>query len=276
VSETNNRRASDILDEATGALRDAPCPAGPPADLTAGTVAAVKNRLAGTAPASELARRQRRRRVMRYLSFGTAAAVILGLAGLLWFGGPSATARVHKAMDEAAKAKSVRVVQKIDGETVSTTHYRGDNVRFEEPGKRTMILDLKTRKRIELDLVAKTARRYDVTDEEAGELADEFAAARDFLSIFRGIKDATVKELKGEKIGERPAKVYEVSHPGGDKYAPMKATLWIDEKTGFPVRLHDRNHPAGELVHEFDSWNEDFDAKLFDLKIPAGYREVKE
>ena len=47
MSEQNSRPTPDPLDEAAGALRDAPVPAGPPPELTAATVAALKNRLAG-------------------------------------------------------------------------------------------------------------------------------------------------------------------------------------------------------------------------------------
>ena len=73
MSEANSRPTPDILDEATGALRDAPVPAGPSADLAAATVAALNNRLAGAVP-SEQFRRERRRRIMRYVGFTTAAA----------------------------------------------------------------------------------------------------------------------------------------------------------------------------------------------------------
>ena len=136
MSEQNNRPTPDILDEATGALRDAPVPAGPPADLTAATVAAITNRLAGTVP-SEPARRQKRRRIMRYWGLGTAAAVvaIATAAGVLLLGGTSAAARVQKALDNAAKAKSVRLVNKLDRdgklETVMTMYVQTERSRWD-------------------------------------------------------------------------------------------------------------------------------------------------
>lgn len=272
-----NTRTPEMLDEATKAIRDATTPAGPPDELMAATVAAMKTRLASPSPASELAYRQRRR-LMRYIGYGTATifAVTFGTVGVFWFAGPSASAKVQKAMNEAAKAKSVRVVQKV-GDTVQyTDYYQGNMFRMEVPGKSVEIIDLKARKGIELDLVAKTAHPFDLTEEYESAVALDLAAAKDLLGVLRGLKDAEVKETKGEKVGDRATKVYTISYPGDGKLAPMNATVWVDEKTGFPVRLQHHDHPQGDSIVEFDSWNEEFPAKLFDLKVPAGYREVKE
>jgi|GEM_PF-7001084 len=272
-----NTRTPEILDEATKVLRDAPTPAGPPDELVVATVAAMKSRLASPSPASELAYPQRRR-LMHYLGYGTATifAATFAAVGVFWFAGPSASAEVRKAMNEAAKAKSVRVVQKV-GDTVQyTNYYQGNVFRMEVPDKSVEIIDLKARKGIELDLVAKTARPFNLTEEYERTAALDFAAAKDFLSVVRGMKDAEIKETKNEKVGDRATKVYAISYPGDGEIAPMKATLWVDEKTGFPVRLQHHDHPQGDSILEFDSWNEEFPAKLFDMKVPAGYREVKE
>ena len=115
MSEVNDGPTPDALEDATGALRGAPVPAGPPTELSAATVAAIQNRLAGAPPASELARR-RRRTIMRYIGFGTATAAAVAVAtaaGILWFGG-SAAAHVQKAIDNAEKATSVKVTMTIE------------------------------------------------------------------------------------------------------------------------------------------------------------------
>lgn len=214
---------------------------------------------------------------MRYVRYGsfTTAAVLIGTVVLIGIGGPSAAARVQKAMDEVAKAKSVRVVQKVGDDVLETTHFQGDVVRYEVPDKQVLIFDLKTRKGLELDLQQKTASRIELSDEEAKVGAEELAATRDFLGFFRGIKDASVKELKGETINGRAVKVFELNHPGSDpKYPAMKATLCVDEKTGFPVRLRPGEPQIGP-VFEFGPWNEKFDAKLFRLDVPEGFKLIE-
>src|SRR5262245_44776710 len=91
MSERNSQPTLDVLDQATEELRDAPIPAGPPAVLTTAAVAAINHRLAGAVP-GELASRQRGRRVVRYIGYGSAVAFagvfVLALAagaGVMFF-----------------------------------------------------------------------------------------------------------------------------------------------------------------------------------------------
>src|SRR5262249_41491813 len=124
----------DILDKAIGALRDVPVPDGPPAELVAATVGAINQRLARAAPAGP----SRRRRTRRYAGYPAAGAVAVAtLAGVLGFGGSSAAARVQKALDNAAKAKSVKVTVmlinvEIEGKMthVQTMFRQGDMIRM--------------------------------------------------------------------------------------------------------------------------------------------------
>jgi hypothetical protein len=225
VSDANSRPAPDILDQATGALRGAPVPAGPPADLTAATVAAVNNRLTGVTP-GEPTRQSRRRKIMRYIGYGTATAAAVGiatLAGVLWLGGGSAAAKLQKALDNAEKAGSVRIVFKSGpkgAEQTDVTIYRqGDFARVEDRDGKFRIVDLKGRKRLELDPVAKTARLIDLTAEEADAAADVYAKYANPLKTVRGAAGAVVKELPDERAGDRVLKVYSVrrgppGHPG--------------------------------------------------------------
>ena len=51
MSELNHQPTPDTLDQATAAIRDATVPAGPPADVTAATLAAIDSRLTLSRPA---------------------------------------------------------------------------------------------------------------------------------------------------------------------------------------------------------------------------------
>jgi len=276
VSEANNCRPPDPLDEATSALREIIVPPGPRQELTTATVAAVNNRLAGTTLAGEFAHRQRRRKLMRYIGYGTAIVIVVATAAaVFWFSGSSAAAKVQKARDTAAKAKSVRVVVKKAGTAECVSIVQGDMIRNEEPGKSVIITDVKSRKALELDLVRKTARWEDLDDAAVRELSLGLASLGDELGFYSSDK---VTELPGEKIGERETKVFAIEITVKDLKGndlTIKRTLWVDKKTDLPVRFqcHD---PTGDLISEFDSWNEEFDPKLFELKVPEGFREVKE
>src|SRR5207248_177246 len=145
VSDTNHRPMPDIVEQAAGALRDAPVPAGPPAELAAATLAAINNRLAGTVPAEQV-RRERRRRIMRYMGISTAAAVILGTAGVLWFGSSRAIA-LNDVIQKVKEAESVSFVetQRLGDQPPMEMTYsiHGPLVRIEGMGT-VLVLDTKT------------------------------------------------------------------------------------------------------------------------------------
>jgi outer membrane lipoprotein-sorting protein len=284
MTESNSQPARDILDQATGELRETPTPPGPPADLVAATVAAINNRFTGALPA-EIVRQQRRRRIMRYIGFGSATAAVVGIAtfaGVFWLGGASAAAKLQKALDNAEKAQSFRIVFKSGpngAEQTDVTIYRqGDFARVEDRDGKFRIIDLKGRKRLDLDPAAKTARLIDLTAEEADAAADVYAKYTNPLKTVRGTAGTTVKELPDEKAGDRLLKIYSVQHRGDEKNPAILARLWVDAKTTLPVRIVvDEGQPdGGPTVIEFDQWNAEFGAKLFELKVPADYREVKE
>jgi hypothetical protein len=284
MSETNHRPTRDVLEQATEALRATPVPAGPPAELAAATVAAVASRLPAAVP-SELAYQSRRRKIMRYIGYGTTAAAVVGvatLAGLLGLGSRSAAASFQEALDNAEKARSVRIVfksgQKGAEQTDVTIYRQGDFARVEDRDGKYRIVDLKERKRLDLDPDARTARLVELTAEEADAAADVYAKYNNPLKTVRGAAGATVKELPDEKAGDRVLKVYSVHHPGDEKHPTILARLWVDAKTTLPVRIVvDEGQPeGGPTVIEYDRWNAEFDAKLFERTVPAGYQEVKE
>lgn len=288
MSNLNHR--PDVLDDATGALRDTPIPDGPPAELLAAAVAAIDHRLAGAVPAGP----SRRKRIMRYVGYTTATAtavVIATLAGILWLGGNSAAARVQKALDNAAKAKSVRLVwtREFEGKTtlLMTVHIQDGRSRWEGRNRdqdTTLLIDIPGRQGLNLNHIDKTAKREALTGDRLTDARTQHEVFFNPLGVLRDTKDMTVKELDGEKIDGRPMKVFMLSHPGNDEQGAMTAVLWIDQKTDLPARLkllddalatEDPSGPKVDTVIAFEDWNKEFDAKLFRLDVPEGYKEVE-
>jgi outer membrane lipoprotein-sorting protein len=263
------------LTDATRALLDAPCPPGPPPELVAATVAAATARLAGTTPAGELAPHSRRRMRMRLIGYATAGVALA--AALVWAAGTSAEAQVQRAAEEAGKAKSFRSVRRTGATIEAVVTVQGNALRREEPDKSVLVIDFGTRTALALDLVAKTATRSKLSADEADALANQLADARDVLGFYRRLK-ADVKRLENEKIGTRDTHVYTIAvpvvRPGGVNLQ-VKRTLWQDPKTGLPVRFA-CHEATGDVVSDFESWNEEFPAALFECKVPPGFREVKE
>lgn len=284
MSDTNHQPTPDILDTAIGALRDAPVPAGPSADLATATVAAVHNRLAGAVP-SELARQQRRRRIMRYIGYGTATAVVVAVAtaaGILWFGGGSATAHFQKALDNAERAKSVKVTMTIENggkvTHVGTLYRQGDMIRAETvqdaelPDKPVIVGDLKTRKTLTLLPQTKTAQRATVGEQELRFITGMLSNFTDLRAQLGGKDAKAVKEVGTETIGDRKTTAYELTAKGP---LPGLWKVWVDPKTNFPVRARlAQEKGKNAFTLDFEDWNKDFDPKLFSLDPPEGYKLI--
>jgi outer membrane lipoprotein-sorting protein len=266
---------TDPLDAAIGALRAAPVP-----QLPADLVTDVTSRL----PA-EPARASRRKKLMRYARYGaaTAAAVALSVAaGLLWPAETSAAAHVHKALDNAAKAKSVKVTARLVNAEVpgkmthiQTMFRQDDMLRIETvwappevPDKPVTVADLMTRQSLTLLPGLKTATRSTLGVEESRGLAAVMGDFAGMTARLTGGDDKAVKAVGGEQIGGRRTKAYEITVKEPKVAHPGVWTVWVDPETELPVRLADSQRA---LVLDFEDWNKDFDPKLFTLDVPAGY-----
>jgi outer membrane lipoprotein-sorting protein len=279
VSEENSRPTPDILDEATRALRDAPVPAGPPVDLTAATVAAVKNQLAGIVP-SEQARRERRRRIMRYIGFGTATAATLAivtLAGVTWLGSGRAIA-FEKVLDKVKQAESVTFVEKQklgdQAEIELVYSIRGPSVRVEAPGT-VIIIDTKEKTGL---MLAPAAKVYEKIDKGSPNKIHGPAGASpidDLLKLKDRKPESTVEEkLDGKTVQKLTIKGDPKADPPGDW------VIWVDPKTELPVKMTytGTTHAGDKQVsvtktYEKFAWNAKLDDTLFDMKVPEGYTE---
>lgn len=285
MSDLNHRPRPDVLDRATIALRDAPVPTGQPADLTTATLAAIDHRLAGVSP-RESHRRRTLMRIMRYGTLATAAAV---LAAVLWLPGRSPADDVKKAVRKAEAAKTVRLLVEQDdgaGNKLTTRIYRAEGKRrtdTESVGL-TVVLDEKDRKGVMLFAKQKAYRAFDLgTGDPLDPLARKGYDHNSVCHTFKNVRDNHTVTTADEYLDGRKTKAYEVTDVGFDEggadfkgKADMK--LWVDPKTDLPVRsrlvlrLADKTVTS---VYTYLGFDEDLDPKLFDTKVPDGYKPME-
>lgn len=279
MSEANNRPTPDVLDEAARALRDVPTPPGPLPELTVATLAAVQQRLTGTVPASEPARRQRRRKIMRYIGYGTATAAAVALAtaaATFWFTGNQAVA-LDKVLDNVQKAESVTFVekQKLGDQGELELHYsvRGPRVRIEFANGTALVVD--TKQRTGLMLFPKEKGYLHIDKDKLHGPAGGKLPIDDLLAL-RDRKPTSVEKekLDGKEVQKLTIKGEPKADPPGDW------VLWIDPKTELPVKMtYSGTTSAGgkevsvmKVYEKFD-WNVKLDDKLFDMTVPEGYTD---
>jgi len=276
VSQQNSRPTPDILKQATEALRDAPVPAGPPPELAAATVAAIHNRLAGAVP-SEQVRRERRRRIMRYVGFSTAAAVVLGTAAFLGLGGSRAVA-LDRVLDKVKQAESVKFVerQKLGDQPEMALEYsiRGPMVRVDAAGT-VFVIDTKGKVGL---MFVEAAKAYVKIDKDSPSKIHGPAGKSpidDLLALKDRKPESTVKEkLDGRTVQKLTIKGDPKADPPGDW------VIWGDPKTELPVKMTysgttfagDKQVSVTKTYEKFE-WNAKLDDSLFDMTVPAGYTE---
>ncbi len=283
MTDSNHRPQPDTLDAATAALRDAPIPPGPSDDLTAVTLAAMNHRLAGATPRGL---HHRRRTIMRVIGFSATAAAVLAAVFLL--PGRSPADDVKRAVRKSEAAKTIRLLVEQDdgaGTKLTTKIYKADGVRRTdtEPVGLTVILDEKGQKGVMLFAKQKAYRTLDLgADDPAGRGAKGGYDHNSVCAAFKNLPDNHLKAAADEYLDGRKTKAYEVTDVGFDEggadfkgKADMK--LWVDPKTDLPVRsrlilrLADKTVTS---VYTYLGFDEDLDPKLFDTKIPDGYKPL--
>jgi outer membrane lipoprotein-sorting protein len=278
MTDRNHRPGPDPLAAATAALQSAPTPPVPD-DLAAAATAALVNRL--PAPAQNV----RRKRFMRYARYGAAtaaAAAVAVTAAVIWPSGSSA-AMLHAALQKARQAESVRYTQTLAVEgipdNVELARLRGHQFRIEAAdGSQVRVADLKARQAVILDTDRRLAQQIDLPAGPDGQ-----PSLLDSLNKLAG--------RPGEKAGEEDAGgvrtvKYKVT-VDAPKGAPRDWSVWVDPKTGWPVKLRaagkvavpqadgkEKEVPYTLTLDRFE-WNAAFDEKLFSLATPEGYRAIK-
>jgi outer membrane lipoprotein-sorting protein len=269
MNDRMGRNERDVLDRATAALRDARISDGPSLQLTASTVEALQT----SNPAPSVIRRIQRRKLMfRVARYGAAAAavILVVMAGAFWLLDRTASTTFADMVENVKRAKSVSFVahQKFAIELETKVFIQGNLIRCEIPDALVLIADLNQRKVLELDPYRKVARWIDKKDRpDIEELKDPIEQLR---NLKEDAKDHA-KSLGDEEVGGRKCHVYQIkglaksSWIGGDQF-----TLWVDVKTGLPVKIHaDDEHTS--LTFEDFKWDEPLKTDLFSLEIPKGY-----
>ena len=263
---------SDPLDRVVEALRTAPVPPGPSAEVMAATVAAVTDR-------AKPLHAERRRRVMRIVGYGTAgtlAAGVLVAAGVLWVGAGSVTA-LEEALKKAERATSYRVVftdRRGDATTeIATLHIQGTSFRLDKSNGAVVLQEITPNgvTTLTLDPLNSTARlvKFPGANPDAA-----LAFVTDPLADFRNEKDWVVREADKEAIDGRAMRVYEITpvKPAPNRH-PCK--LWVDAASGLPVRMSETKGEQVERVRTYHAWNEKFDPKMFEMIVPEGYTLIE-
>jgi outer membrane lipoprotein-sorting protein len=271
----NLRPSPDVLDAATAALRDAAVPPGPPDRLIADTLAAVATRRAAR-PST-----QRRRWIMRIIGVGTLTTAAAVVTALVAFPAHSPAGELKKAVQKAEQAKTVRVQIETDhggDNKMTTTNYiAGDKLRteFQPRGLVVVVNGSEDPKGVMLITKMQTFR---VLDPDKDALVKQVREdVRTALAQFKVPADDKVKGLPDENLDGRKTKVYEIKNvvlPGTRARADLK--MWIDPKTDLPVQSRVSAMMEGRPVTttaKYLGFNEELDPKLFETKVPEGYRK---
>ncbi len=270
---SNNNPRADWLDDAFRTLRETPVEAGPPADVIASTIEALRKR---ETPPETLRLRPRRTTMFSTLRYyAAAAAVLLAMtAGFLWLLHDTAPLFAEMIVN-VQKAKSVRfrVKQKLGAHPEMETRFfgRGERIRYEIPDLYALILDTVRRTGLELDLFRKVAHKKEFS---AKVPAEALRDPVDRLAELPGAVKDRVQKQPDETIDGRKCQVFDVK--GGQRgtaniLVPDQFRLWVDVQTRLPVRIvaEDKNI---HLVYDDFHWDEALPDQLFSLNVPHGFR----
>jgi hypothetical protein len=271
----NLRPSPDVLDAATAALRDAAVPPGPPDRLTADTLAAVATRRAAR-PSS-----QRRRWIMRIIGAGTLTTAAAVVTALVAFPASSPAGELKKAVQKAEQAKTVRVQIETDhggdSKMTVTNFIAGDKLRSEFQPRGLVLVVNGSEDPKGMMLITKMQTFREVDPDKDALVKQVRGDVRNALAQFKVPADDKVKGLPDENLDGRKTKVYEIKNvvlPGTRARADLK--MWIDPKTDLPVQSRVSAVTEGRTVTttaKYLGFNEELDPKLFETKVPEGYRK---
>jgi hypothetical protein len=287
---------ADLLDRAAAALREAPVADGPPPALAASMVEALQ---AASVPPDVVRLRERRRKmfcIARYSGAAAAAMLLAVLAGWLFLMDRTAPLAFGDVVQNVKNAKTVTFVTRMKSTPLPMLeqkwYIRGDAFRMEMPSAQfgdkvpadappvlvAVIADAKQKKALELDFARKTARKITADKEGWEDMAKGLANP---IEQLRKLKSQDAKRIGEEELDGRKTQVYQLKK--ADVFMGVRtgqgdtAKLWVDPKTGLPVRIA-VERPAGdgkekEVLFAFEefTWNERLDPALFKLEVPKGF-----
>ncbi|GAB4144475.1 MAG: hypothetical protein Tsb009_16150 [Planctomycetaceae bacterium] len=282
----NHETQHDLLDEATLQLRDVSVPDGPPPNLIASTVEAIRRSTqTSERPSVEIIRQERKARMLRiarYSSVTTAAAVLVTFLAWLTFQEHQPNVAFGDVVQKVKEAKSVQVIlrYKIHGpnqfsnekiEIKNIWKIQGHHFRMEIPGQNLTVVDLKKKKLLTLHIPMKLAFISPAPRKGLG--------TENVVTQFQNLPADQAKRLKDEKVDGKKAYVYlfedldkvNLIGLGGEGYLKV----WVDPKTKLPVKIVARSLGNPLLTFEKFEWNKKFDPKIFSTEVPPGYKLKK-
>jgi len=217
-------------------------------------------------------------RILRY-STGAVAALVAVVAGIVWIMDHNASISFAQVVNNVQKARSVSFVlkQKLGNqpEFESRMFIQGDFFRHELSGPPPIGIMLITivngneRKGLHLDVSRKIATKIDL---EGRVPADDLREPIERLRNLKANAKDNVTALGDEELDGRKCQVYQVK--GRIKEAsplvPDEFKLWVDAKSGWPVRIHAADVQTSLTFEQF-KWDEPLRDELFSLKVPRGY-----
>ena len=218
--------------------------------------------------------------MFRYIGYGTATAATVGLlvvAGVLGTTRPAPAAELTEALDNVNKAKSYRHVLKMTfgGQTMfeMTTYKQGERMRFEAGKDIAIVVDDKGNV-VQFDSVNKTATKLDVLAMRKNQPKPP-AESAGLMKKIADLKGEGVERIGEETLDGKKTTVYTFKDValGG---ATTDWKVWVDPKRKFPVRMEQLKKGDKDtetiITSEYSGWDEEFDAKLFSLDVPDGYK----
>jgi outer membrane lipoprotein-sorting protein len=283
MTDSRNQQP-DLLESALDAMRREPLPPGPSPELVEATV----RQLQPTSPSpDELRRQQRRQRMFRIARYSSLSAAALALAAFIgWFTFLNGTAKVAFAdvIKKVQQAESVTLTnrQKLGSQpefefqiSIQKHHFR-----MELPDAFAVVADLKQKKALQIDLAHKIAYKIPISQEMAKRFTNP-------IEQFRNLKPKDAERRGDERLDGKTAHVYlvkKIDLLGFKGEGEMK--IWVDPKTKLPLKIRigvnsRRGSKATDrpfdtvITYEDFQWNKKIDPKLFELKIPKGYKVIE-
>ncbi|HEX2474240.1 MAG TPA: hypothetical protein VHK01_05820 [Lacipirellulaceae bacterium] len=280
MSEHSHDQSEDILERAIAAARELPLPAGPSADITAQTLAAV--RAAANRPPSTFYERIYQMPWTSKMSavFATAASLFVVYLGLSNFTGRAlAFAEVAEVLKSvrSAKWKTTTVTKGTKNEDVTSTgigmFLAPSHERMETTflgAKIIQIMDGEKDKVLTLVPATKTAMIIELKNlppDRENPFGNSFKGLRDLVINVQSGKAEKAERLGAEMIHGRLAEGFRIQK------GSYEIRIWADTKSLLPVRFEQRTSdgPEGCTVMTDFQVDVDFDDSLFSLDVPTGY-----
>jgi outer membrane lipoprotein-sorting protein len=141
-----------------------------------------------------------------------------------------------------------------------------------------IILDGKEKKALQLDYVAKTAKTTSADEKMWQHMSRSLA---DPIKQLRELKEGDAERIGEEELDGVKTQVYRLT--GKDIFMGLTlekgetAKLWVDPKSGLPVRLSVGDPEDKDkmfMVFKDFRWNEALEPGLFKLDVPKAFRVV--